>query len=460
MTTTEPLVSIIIRTKNEERWITSCLRSVFQQTYTNIEVILVDNHSTDMTVKKAKEFNVKTISIDNFLPGKSINDGIKASKGDYIVCLSGHCVPTNNEWLKKLISAFNQDKINKEKIAGVYGRQQPFSYSSDLDKRDLLTVFGLDKKIQEKDSFFHNANSAFSREVWNKFPFDEKVSNIEDRVWGQQVIESGYKIIYEPEASVFHWHGIHHDSNLVRANNVVNVLESIDGLVTYPKNESLEKMQITAIIPIKGESFLLDDKSLLEHTTDSLKKSKYVKDIIVSTDNNNTSKLAKKIGVEAPFLRPPELSESYVDVLDVVRFTLDQIESGSKSPELLVVIQESYIFRNSNLIDQMIEKLVDEGLDTIIAAVEENRGIIVQEKNSTHIVNEGFVPKKLKKSRSFIGLVGLGLVSRPMPLRNNSLGIGRFGFYEINDPLASYEIKDSKSLEIVKDIIKANNEKN
>ena len=53
MTTTEPLVSIIIRTKNEERWITSCLRSVFQQTYTNIEVILVDNHSTDMTVKKS-----------------------------------------------------------------------------------------------------------------------------------------------------------------------------------------------------------------------------------------------------------------------------------------------------------------------------------------------------------------------------------------------------------------------
>ncbi|MBD41839.1 MAG: glycosyl transferase family 2 [Pelagibacteraceae bacterium] len=454
MNSQNPLVSIIIRTKNEERWISSCLQSVFNQTHKNIEVIIVDNLSTDMTVKKAKEFSVKIITIKEFLPGKSINDGIKASKGKYIVCLSGHCVPTNENWLSNLIN-----DLKNEEVAGVYGRQQPFSYSSDLDKRDLLTVFGLDKKIQKKDSFFHNANSAFRREIWNKFPFDEKVSNIEDRVWGQQVIDSNYNIIYEPEASVFHWHGIHHDSNLTRASNVVNVLESIKGLVSYPKNESLDKMNITAIIPIKGESFFVNNKTLVEHTVNSIKKSKYVKEIIVSTDNPNTSKLAKKIGAKAPFLRPPELSKNYVDILDVVRFTLDQIEKNNQSPELVVVLQEGYFFRNSNLIDQMIEKLINEELDTIIAAVEENRGIIVQEEESTHIVNEGFVPKKLKKSKSFIGLVGLGLVSRPMPLRNNSLGSGKFGFYEINDPLVSYEIKDATSLEIVKNLTNLENEK-
>ena len=39
--------SIIIRTKNEERWITSCLKSVYNQTYKEIEVIIVDNLSTE-----------------------------------------------------------------------------------------------------------------------------------------------------------------------------------------------------------------------------------------------------------------------------------------------------------------------------------------------------------------------------------------------------------------------------
>ena len=36
--------------------------------------------------------------------------------------------------------------------------------------------------------------------------------------------------------------------------------------------------------------------------------------VIVSTDDEETSKLAKKLGVQSPFLRPPELSENYVDI--------------------------------------------------------------------------------------------------------------------------------------------------
>src|SRR4051812_16852923 len=95
----EPLVSIIIRTRNEERWITPCLRAVFSQTYRNLEVILVDNGSTDRTVKRACEFPVRLERIERFLPGKAINDGIRASRGEVLVCLSGHCVPVNEQWL-------------------------------------------------------------------------------------------------------------------------------------------------------------------------------------------------------------------------------------------------------------------------------------------------------------------------------------------------------------------------
>ena len=103
----QKLVSIVIRTKNEERWITSCLKAVFKQNYDNIEVIIVDNNSTDRTILKAKEFPVKLVEIEEFFPGKAINDGIRASSGEYIVCLSGHCVPVNNTWLENLILRFD-----------------------------------------------------------------------------------------------------------------------------------------------------------------------------------------------------------------------------------------------------------------------------------------------------------------------------------------------------------------
>ena len=42
------LVSIIIRTKNEERWITPCLKSIFSQIYRNFEILIVDNYSKSL----------------------------------------------------------------------------------------------------------------------------------------------------------------------------------------------------------------------------------------------------------------------------------------------------------------------------------------------------------------------------------------------------------------------------
>ena len=44
-----PLVSVIITTKNEEKNIENCLKSILEQSYKNIEIIVVDNNSTDKT---------------------------------------------------------------------------------------------------------------------------------------------------------------------------------------------------------------------------------------------------------------------------------------------------------------------------------------------------------------------------------------------------------------------------
>ena len=46
-----PNVSIIIRTKNEERWIADCLRAISTQEYDDFEIIVVDNESEDTTLE-------------------------------------------------------------------------------------------------------------------------------------------------------------------------------------------------------------------------------------------------------------------------------------------------------------------------------------------------------------------------------------------------------------------------
>ena len=222
-----PLVSIIIRTKNEERWIDHCLSAIETQNMRDYEIILVDNNSEDRSVKVASKYTENIINVTEFYPGKAINEGIRASQGKYIVIISGHCIPKNNIWLEKLIEPLEKDQTGL--LAGVYGRQEPLSSSSPLDKRDLTVVFGLDERTQKKDSFFHNANSALSRRIWERFPFDEKTTNIEDRLWGAEVIKNGFHIYYTPHASVYHYHGINQGGKLDRAEKIVNIIENLEG---------------------------------------------------------------------------------------------------------------------------------------------------------------------------------------------------------------------------------------
>ena len=96
-------VSIIIRIKNEEKWINACLRSVFDQEYSDFEVIVVDDNSEDQTLELISRYPVKIIHYDQpYFPGLAINIGIRASVGEFLVCLSGHCVPVNPLWLSNL----------------------------------------------------------------------------------------------------------------------------------------------------------------------------------------------------------------------------------------------------------------------------------------------------------------------------------------------------------------------
>ena len=52
-----PLISIIIATKNSENYLEKCLKSIFDQEYENFEIIIVDNNSFDKTVEIIKKYN-------------------------------------------------------------------------------------------------------------------------------------------------------------------------------------------------------------------------------------------------------------------------------------------------------------------------------------------------------------------------------------------------------------------
>ena len=112
MSSKKPIVSVIVRAFNEERWIAHSLHALLSQEFDNFEIIIVDNNSTDFTVDIAKRFPIKKIvMIDKFLPGKALNDGIRESSGEFIVCVSAHCIPKDKYWLKNLHKHFDGNKL-------------------------------------------------------------------------------------------------------------------------------------------------------------------------------------------------------------------------------------------------------------------------------------------------------------------------------------------------------------
>jgi len=217
-------VSVVVRAKNEAAWLASCLGAVRLQDHPDVEIIVVDNESTDHTAAIADRYQcrVLTISDAEFNFSRALNVGIAAATRPLVAMLSGHCVPADEQWLARLAMHFRRPDV-----VAAYGRQEPLPDTTPVDKRDLWITFGLDRKEQRRDYFFHNANSMIRRAVWERTPFKEAIHGVEDQDWAKKVLRDGNRIVYEPTARVFHHHGIHHERSEERAARVVRVIELI-----------------------------------------------------------------------------------------------------------------------------------------------------------------------------------------------------------------------------------------
>jgi glycosyltransferase involved in cell wall biosynthesis len=79
----QPLVSVIIPTRNSEATIEKCLKSLMEQSYKNLEIIVVDNHSDDRTREIAKKYDAK-IYLKGPERSAQVNFGAQKSRGKYI----------------------------------------------------------------------------------------------------------------------------------------------------------------------------------------------------------------------------------------------------------------------------------------------------------------------------------------------------------------------------------------
>lgn len=200
-----PTVSFVIRTFNEQKFIGKVLNYVFEQTFKDFEVIIVDSGSTDKTLEIVKKFPIKLIQIkpEEFGFSYSLNLGISKAKGEYIAIISGHSIPITNTWLEDGLKNFKDKKVAG--ITGICISLIPIGYFS--RKAGLFIASRSFKKYKKINTpWLTNTNSIIRKDLWKKYSFDESLPECEDCDWAKEMIARGYRIAKDPKYSVFHSH--------------------------------------------------------------------------------------------------------------------------------------------------------------------------------------------------------------------------------------------------------------
>jgi rhamnosyltransferase len=195
--------SIVIRCYNEGQHIEKLLKGILEQTIDDLEIILVDSGSTDRTIEIASRYPVKIISIapEDFSFGRALNLGCKEARGEFIIIASAHVYPVYRDWLEHLLAPFKNNEI-----ALVYGKQQGNEITKYSEHQIFAKWFPNRSNFNQDHPFCNNANAAIRRSVWQKLPYNDILTGLEDLDWAKRARQLGYKIAYVADAAIVHIH--------------------------------------------------------------------------------------------------------------------------------------------------------------------------------------------------------------------------------------------------------------
>lgn len=219
------LVSVNILTYNAQDLIEQCFKSVVTQIYENIEVLVIDNASSDKTLQKVKKFPIKIIkNKKNLGYAGGHNQGIRETKGDYIICLNPDVV-LDKDFVKNAVQAIEKDK----KIAAVQGKLlkvKSLKYKSRVIDTTGLLLFknrravnrgqGEKDKNQYKEGEIFGVDGAaplYRRKALEDIKLDNEYFDEDfftykedvDLAWRLRLY--GWKAVYESKAIGYHMRG-------------------------------------------------------------------------------------------------------------------------------------------------------------------------------------------------------------------------------------------------------------
>ena len=184
-------VSVIVLTYNSENTIKKCLDSIFNQTYKNFELIILDDGSTDNTIKMINSYKDSRIKIyrnnKNLGIAKSRNVALSKCNSRLIFFTDSDCIVTAN-WLETGVKKIGNNDI----ITGW------LLYENEIPSFRDRAVWGKD--------MFYTSNLGFKKSSMDKVKgFDERFAMFtEDKDICYRILKNGGKKVYCPDMIVIH----------------------------------------------------------------------------------------------------------------------------------------------------------------------------------------------------------------------------------------------------------------
>lgn len=197
------LVSVVIVTWNRKADVMAAVQSIYDQAYEHVEIIVVDNGSTDGTAEALRRAypGVRLIGLgQNLGAAAGRSAGLDATRGDVIFTLDSDAILAHDT-LTRVVA-----KLQEEPEVGIITCKIVNTFTGELD----AWIFTEKDKADQDRTFlsysFCSAGSAIRKEVidrvgafWDMLFIYCEEDDLSLRVW-----DAGYKILYLPEALVYH----------------------------------------------------------------------------------------------------------------------------------------------------------------------------------------------------------------------------------------------------------------
>jgi glycosyltransferase involved in cell wall biosynthesis len=260
-------ISVVIRTKDKEKYFDSLLENLAQQTVRVSEIIVADNFSSeeqlqslkrDLEEIKRKHFKNQRIKLIPYSNGEfshaySTNLAVNMAENELVCITNAHSLPTSLSWLQGGVKHFEDPKV-----AGVSGFFLPHKEAAVFGRCDA-TLYYFSQKISAHPVWCSTINCIIRKSLWAMYPFDENLPKIipetkeygsEDYDWSREMAARGFRIVIDPLFSVFHSHyeKVNEMSRNLRNYFVYRKLQQQINSFSRPRSSSSRVFQTTDVV--------------------------------------------------------------------------------------------------------------------------------------------------------------------------------------------------------------------